>query len=110
MSYVVRKQQVNEINSGNGHSSFPMLGEEQGCVNDCAGGISYYRSTEYTTPAVHDFQEGFIVLKGEGNARVGAEEFHLEKETVFIVPAGVEHQLKSADSEQPLELFWFHAR
>ncbi len=110
MSYVIRKQQVKEVDSGNGHSSFPMLGEAQGCVNDCAGGISYYRAKEYTAPAVHDFQEGFIVLEGEGSARVGAEEFQLEKETAFIVPAGVEHQLKSADSEQPLILFWFHAK
>lgn len=110
MSYVVRKEQVKETISGNGHSSFPMLGEAQGCVNDCAGGISYYRDSVYTPPAVHDFQEGFIVLAGEGYARVGAEEFELKKETAFIVPAGVEHQLKSVSSEHPLELFWFHAK
>lgn len=110
MSYFVQKKTVKEINSGNGHSSFPMLGEAQGCVNDCAGGISYYRATEYTPPAVHDFQEGFIVLGGSGSARVGAEEFLLEKEIAFIVPSGVEHQLKAENSEQPLVLFWFHAK
>lgn len=49
MSYVVRKEQVKEVISGNGHSSFPMLGEAQGCVNDCAGGISYYRDSVYAT-------------------------------------------------------------
>ena len=38
MSYFVQKKNVKEIDSGNGHSSFPMLGEAQGCVNDCAGG------------------------------------------------------------------------
>ena len=37
MSYFVQKNQVQEMNSGNGHSSFPMLSEKQGCVNDCAG-------------------------------------------------------------------------
>lgn len=110
MSYFVQKNQVQEMNSGNGHSSFPMLSEKQGCVNDCAGGISYYRDTEYTPPAVHDFQEGFIVLEGKGSARVGAEECLLEKETAFIVPAGVEHQLRALDQNQPLVLFWFHAR
>lgn len=62
MAYYQRKQDVNEIAAGNGHGSFPLLGEKQGCTNGC------------------------------------------------IAPEGVPHQMKSADSGEPLTLFWFHAQ
>lgn len=110
MAYYQRRDSVTEIVSGHGHSSWPLLGEAQGCVNACAGGISSYTSTEYTPPATHDFQEGFIVLSGHGRAKVGTEEFPLDPETAFLVPQGVNHQLKSISPDTPLLLFWFHAK
>lgn len=110
MAYYQRKQNVKEVAAGNGHSSFPMLGEQQGCTNGCCAGISYYSSTEYTPAAVHDDQEGFIVLSGKGWALIGGEEFPVEPETAFIAPAGTEHQMKCSSTEEPLVLFWFHAQ
>lgn len=99
-----------EIVSGHGHGSFPLLGEAEGCANECAAGISYYKSTEYTPPAVHEFQEGFIVLSGSGYVKIGEEEFFAEKNTAFLAGAGQEHRLKSADRNEPLTVFWFHAK
>ena len=78
MAYYQRKQDVNEIAAGNGHGSFPLLGEKQGCTNGCCAGISYYSRTEYTPPAVHEDQEGFMVLSGQGWAKIGEEEFFVE--------------------------------
>ena len=110
MAYYQRKQDVNEIAAGNGHGSFPLLGEKQGCTNSCCAGISYYSRTEYTPPAVHEDQEGFMVLSGQGWAKIGEEEFFVEQGTAFIAPEGMPHQMKSADSGEPLTLFWFHAQ
>lgn len=110
MAYYKRKQDVKEIMAGHGHSSFPLLGEEQGCTNGCCAGISYYSALEYTPIAVHEDQEGFIVLSGTGQAKIGEEEFGVEEEMAFIVPKGVAHQMKSNNEEEPLVLFWFHAQ
>lgn len=110
MKYYKKKAEVSEIVAGHGHGTFPLLGEEEGCVNGCCAGISYYSSMEYTPVAVHPDQEGFLVLSGAGWAKIGKEEFALEKDTAFVAPAGTAHQMRSAHMDQPLTLFWFHAQ
>lgn len=109
MSYYCRKEEVQENYSGYGHGSFRMLGSEQGCTNGCCAGISYYSMKEYTPPAIHEDQEGFLVLSGSGWVKIGEEEFRVDSETAFIVPAKMCHQMKSISSEIPLTVFWFHA-
>ena len=110
MPYYKNKNDVKEIYSGNGHGSFPLLSEIEGCTSGCATGISYYSSVEYTPNAYHDFQEGFMVLSGSGMVIVGDEEFHVDNNYSFIVPANINHQLRSDKSDVPLVVFWFHAR
>ena len=110
MPYYKNKNDVKEIYSGNGHGSFPLLSENEGCTNGCATGISYYSSVEYTPSAYHDFQEGFMVLSGSGMVIVGDEEFHVDNNYSFIVPANTNHQLRSDKSDVPLVVFWFHAK
>ncbi len=110
MKYWMKKSEAKRSDSGHGHWAYPMLTEENGCTSECATGISYYAQTEYTPAAAHPFQEGFLVLSGRGWAKVGEEEFPLEKDVSFVVPAEMTHQLKSDDPETPLELFWFHAQ
>lgn len=105
-----RRQDVAEKRAGHGHGSLLLLGENQGCRNGCCAGISYYRSLEYTPPAIHDDQEGFFVLSGEGWAHVGDEEFEVEPGMAFLVPTRTAHQLRSSNKEQALEVFWFHAK
>ena len=58
---------------------------------------------------MHDFQEGFLVLSGTGEAEVGGQCFALRPMRSFFVPAGTRHALRSGDSREPLVLFWFHA-
>mgnify|MGYP003304698282 CR=1 FL=1 len=66
MRYYNTKKETMEVKVG--HSSFSLLGEEQGCMNGCCAGISYYSETEYTPIAVHEDQEGFVVLSGTTRA------------------------------------------
>ena len=94
---------------GPGHISYDMLDESNGCLNGCCCGVSVYTETEYQTPGCHDDQEGFMVLSGSGFAKLGNEERAVCKGTAFIVPAGVEHSLRTNDPAVPLEVFWFHA-
>ena len=110
MLYYQKKSDAREIQAGHGHGTFPLLNENHGCTGGCCAGISYYASTEYTPVAVHDDQEGFIVLSGKGWAKIGGQEFPVEKDTAFIAPAGTAHQMRTVDPDEPLTLFWFHAR
>lgn len=110
MTYFKKRQDAEEKRVGNGHGSWLLLGESQGCKNGCCAGISYYRSVEYTPPAIHDDQEGFLVLSGTGWARIGTEEFEISPEMAFLAPAGVAHQIKSSSENCAVEVFWFHAK
>ena len=93
-----------------GHISFDLLDETNGCVNGCCCGVSRYTETEYQIPGCHDDQEGFMVLSGNGFVKLGGdEERFVCAGTAFIVPAGIEHSLRTNDSNIPLEVFWFHA-
>lgn len=104
------KAQVKELISGNRHGSFQLLGEEQGCTNGCCAGISYYSADGYGPAAVHEDQEGFIVLSGHGWAKIGEEEFFVEQNVAFIVAKGTSHQMKSDNQKELLTVFWFHAQ
>jgi len=110
MKYYATIDPAQRMDSGNQHYSYPLLDAQHGCTNDCMTGISVYASTEYTPVAVHSFQEGFIVLDGDGFAQVGDETFPLYPKLSFIVPSGVTHALKSASNTKPVTLFWFHAK
>jgi len=92
-----------------GHTSFSLLDENNGCVNNCCCGVSRYTETEYQVPGCHDDQEGFMVLSGSGFVKLRDEEHFVCSGTAFIVPAGVEHSLRTDNPALPLEVFWFHA-
>ncbi len=92
-----------------GHISYEMLTEKNGCVAGCCAGISIFPETEYPLAAVHDDQEGFCVLEGSGLAKVGKQEFPIEPEVSFIVPAGTPHCIKKDPASKPVKVFWFHS-
>lgn len=110
MAYYHKITENEKMEMGKGHGSFKVLSEEQGCTNGCCAGISFYPDTEYNEAGVHDDQEGFLVLAGSGSAKIGDEEFKVEKDMVFVAPKGVPHQLKADCSAEPLKVFWFHAQ
>jgi gentisate 1,2-dioxygenase len=86
-----------------------MLDEKNGCKNGVATGITIYKTLDYLAPGIHDDQEGFAVLSGSGYAKIGEQEFKLEKEMSFIAPAGIAHSIKSDNLNDPIKVFWFHA-
>lgn len=89
-----------------GHSSCHMLDAEQGCVGDCAAGISVYSASDFCEPQVHPYQEGFYVIEGSGEALVGEERFPIEAGMSFLVPRKTRHSIRACADE--VRLFWFH--
>lgn len=108
MKYYVRLKDVKETQRPDYVSQY-LVNEEHGCVAGCKTGISRHIKTEYPNSQTHEDQEGFLVLSGTGWAKVGEEEFRLEPETAFIVPAGVEHTIKRDENSEAVRVFWFHA-
>lgn len=89
--------------------SMKLLTEDNGCVNGCCSGITVYEDTEFSTrPGVHEDQEGFYVLEGNGIVKLDDLEFSVKAGDSFIAAKGVAHTVKSADGK-PVKVFWFHS-
>ena len=108
MNHYMNRKEIQGVR-GEGHTSYFLLDEKNGCTAGCKTGVSAYELAEYNKPGVHDDQEGFYVIEGSGWAKVGDQEFRVEPEGSFIVPAHQEHSLKKDLESVPLKVFWFHA-
>jgi len=84
------------------------IGEANGCTRGFCMGIGVYRSEEYNPPGIHEDQEGFYVIQGEGFARVGDEEFAIKPGTFFVALKGVPHSVKAAKGKGPVKVLWAH--
>ncbi len=90
-------------------TGYTLLDENQGCVNGCRMGISFYRNDAYHAPQQHDDQEGFYVLEGKGYALIDGHEIPLLPGTSFVVPAFTDHVMKRDSSCEYCKVLWFHA-
>jgi len=107
MSVCVNEDDV-LVPQANGLPGGLLVGEQQGARRGFCMGIAYYEKEEYSTPGVHEDQEGFYVLEGSGTAKVGEEEFPVRAGTAFIANAGVAHSVKRAPTSGPVKLVWAH--
>lgn len=108
MKYYVYEDEI-ALKHGAGHESAKLLDERHGAVNQYAIGISFYSATEYGTPGLHTYQEGFYVVEGWGHAKIHNEEFAIKPGTAFIAPEGAEHTLRRAADSPPIKVVWTHA-
>jgi len=107
MACYTHEEEIERIDR-EGHSSRDVIGEEQGAVNGYKIGVTEYTTEEFLAPGVHDDQEGFYVIAGEGVARVGDEEFAIRPGSAFIAPKGVPHAVKKKRGSVPVKLVWSH--
>ena len=83
--------------------------EKNGCTNGCRCGVSIYDNTEFPDEyGAHDDQEGFLVLEGEGTARLGDLEIDIAPGDSFLAKPGVKHTIKCKEGK-PVKVFWFHS-
>ncbi len=103
------KIHVHESELANGATAGGLLiGKEQGATSGFCMGVSYYPSTEYGKPGIHDDQEGFYVLDGTGMAKVGDQEFAVQPGLGFIANKGVPHTMKRHADSAPIKVLWCH--
>ncbi len=97
----------NESDLANGAGGL-LIGKDNGATSGFCMGVSYYASTAYGEPGVHDDQEGFYILEGRGMAKVGEQEFAVEPGTAFIANRHVPHTLKRNADSCPIKVLWCH--
>jgi len=108
MRYHVHEDEVNAT-AGNGLTYKSLITEQFGAKNGFVLGMTEYYAEEYQNVGVHDTQEGFYVIAGEGTARIGDEEFPIRPGASFIAPKGVPHSVKKSPGSIPVRLIWAHA-
>jgi len=108
LSYFVSRAECQPIEIKGGVSK-PLLNAAYGCVAGFCSGISFFTAADYPEPAIHDDWKGFFVMEGEGRAKVGDEEYRLEPDVCFCVPAGVQHAIKRGPRFEFVKVCWFHA-
>ncbi|NVM26389.1 MAG: cupin domain-containing protein [Desulfobacterales bacterium] len=92
-----------------GGVSKPLLNAADGYVAGFCSGISFYTAADYPELGTHDDCEGFFVMEGEGRAKVGDEEYRLDRDVCFWMPAGVQHAIKRGPRFEFVKVCWFHA-
>jgi len=107
MSCFIHEDDV-PIVQGDGLVYKNLITAENGAVNNFLLGVTEYTSEEYQTIGVHDFQEGFYIVAGEGIAKIGEEEFNIRPGSSFIAARGVPHSLKKSPNSEPVKLVWVH--
>ena len=97
-----------QATTGNGLAYKSLITEQFGAVNGFVLGMTEYHAEEYQNVGLHETQEGFYVIAGEGTARIGDEEFPIRPGTSFIAPKGVPHSVKKSPGSIPVKLIWAH--
>lgn len=90
------------------HKGAELIGATNGATNGFCLGISYYHAIEFAHPGIHDDQEGFYVLEGTGEAKIGEEVFKIFPGMSFIAHAGVPHAIKKDLNSIPVKVVWTH--
>lgn len=103
--YSDRSEQVTEYP---GSHSWEYFGEHDTPCQGYRAMFNYFYNEEYIAPyGVHEDNEGFFVVSGEGTMIIGDAEFVLRPGISMIAPADVPHAIRKT-SDENLGVFLFH--
>lgn len=91
-----------------GAKNYPIFIDGEAPIKGCNASIGVYHCEEYPTPGVHEDNEGFYVISGQGKAKIGDIESDISEGSCFYAPAGVPHAIKKAPNTPDLVIFLFH--
>ena len=78
-------------------------------TNGARCGICRYTATIYQQPGVHDDQEGFYVLEGNGWLLADKVEYPVRTGDALVLPAGTAHSFRRDAACEALVVLYFHA-
>lgn len=107
MACCIHEDEVSAI-QGDGLVYKNLITNSQGAINKFMLGVTEYIAEEYQTTGIHEIQEGFYVVQGEGTAKIGEEEFPIWPGSSFTAAEGVPHSVKKSPGSVPVKLVWIH--
>ena len=90
-----------------GAHSYSIFQEETSYIKGYSACLNIFYSEEYQTMGVHEDNEGFYVVSGNGQMKVGDEEYDLSPGCSMLAPAHVPHAIRKVGTKD-LEVFLFH--
>ena len=90
-----------------GAVSHPIFDAQHTPIQGTSAMLNFFVSDTYPAPGVHEDNEGFYVISGEGKMMIGQEEYELSAGCAMLVPAGVPHAIKKVHAEH-LQVFIYH--
>lgn len=90
-----------------GAESYPIFHRANAPVEGFTAMLNHFTGREYPAPGVHEDNEGFYVISGEGMIHLEEGEYPLTAGTAILVPAGVPHAIKKIGQDD-LVIFIYH--
>ena len=78
-------------------------------ANGALGGIMICDMEEYGPFGIHDDQEGFLILEGNGSFWCDDEEIKVSPDMAILIPPHVRHCFKKDTGTPDMKIFYFHA-
>ena len=93
--------------SNGGSTQLPIFTADNTPIPGSIAMVIVFKADAYGKPGVHDDNEGFFVISGEGKMVIGDTEYSLQEGCAMLVPAGTAHMIKRT-GEAELKVFIYH--
>ncbi len=106
-SMVLRPEDVEPVDRGNGVSTLPFVGRWNCATNRVTTGMTVFAPGTGIPLHWHDVEETVLVFHGEATAVIGDDEFDLVAGQATWVPAGVPHCFRNRGAG-PMTIYWVY--
>ena len=108
MNEYVIHQEPSKLMEFPGAHSYQLFEKDSTPIAGAITMFNIFYSNEYpAVPGVHDDNEGFYVVSGEGTIKISEKEYNLFPGSSILVPAGVRHAIRKKGTED-LKVFIYH--
>ena len=106
-SMVLRPEDIEPFDRGNGVVTLPFVGKWNSRLNEVTTGMTVFSPGIGIPLHSHNVEESVLVFEGEATAVIGDEEFELTAGQATWVPAGVPHCFRNR-GEGSMTIYWVY--
>ena len=106
-SMVLRPEQIDRFDRGNGVVTLPFVGKWNSELNKVTTGMTVFSPGTGIPLHSHNVEESVLVFEGEATAVIGDEEFELTAGQATWVPAGVPHCFRNRGAGS-MTIYWVY--
>jgi mannose-6-phosphate isomerase-like protein (cupin superfamily) len=106
-SMVLRPEEIERFDRGNGVVTVPFVGKWNTAVNRVTTGMTVFSPGTGIPLHSHNVEETVLVFEGEATAVIGDDEFELGAGQATWVPAGIPHCFRNR-GEGSMTIYWVY--